>query len=87
MVKTVRSFQIFEILQTTNREQALEGLDSTSLNHAQELPQPMPDFDPSLFASMSDVDLFSWFDPTFDLAAVDQSMGENLDLSFPSHFQ
>jgi hypothetical protein len=48
--------------------------------------QQMPDFDPSLFNSISEVDLFGMFDPTFDLTSVDACLEGNLDLSFPTHF-
>lgn len=47
----------------------------------------MHSFDPSIFDAVSDVDLFSMFDPTFDLNGIDACLEGNLDLSFPTHFQ
>jgi hypothetical protein len=47
----------------------------------------MPDFDLSNFDSISDMDPFGMFDPTFDLDSLDALLEGNLDLSFPTHFQ
>lgn len=43
-------------------------------------------FDPSSFINTQDFDIFSHFDPNFDLAAVDSALCGNLDLSFPTIF-
>jgi hypothetical protein len=48
---------------------------------------PIQDFDPSIFDSLTDVDLFDMFDPTFDLNGVDAALQGNLDLSFPTQFR
>ncbi|KAL3418930.1 fungal specific transcription factor [Phlyctema vagabunda] len=40
---------------------------------------PMPDFDPSLFDSVSNLDIFGLFDPGFDLVGVDACLEGNLD--------
>jgi hypothetical protein len=48
--------------------------------------QAMPEFDPSLFDSISDLDLFRMFDPSFDLNSIDACLEGNLDLSFPTAF-
>lgn len=74
-------------MQNINVKQAPGIYDLTSANQLQGLPQQMPDFDPSLFDSISDMDLFGMFDPTFDLNTIDACFGGNLDLSFPSNFQ
>lgn len=71
----------------TDIEQDLEGQELASSIQAQGLAQPMPDFDPSIFDSISDMDPFGMFDPTFDLDSLDALLEGNLDLSFPTHFQ
>jgi hypothetical protein len=72
---------------STDPDETLETHESASAIQAQAPPQPMPDFDPSLFDSISDMDLFGMFDPTFDLDSLDALLEGNLDLSFPTHFQ
>lgn len=49
--------------------------------HLQQLPM---DFDPSLFDSISDIDLFGMFDPAFDLDGFDACLEGNLNPAFPS---
>ena len=48
--------------------------------------QPTQDFDPSIFDSMANVDLFGMFDPAFDLDGFDACLEGNLNLSFPTTF-
>ncbi|KAF2104947.1 hypothetical protein NA57DRAFT_30265 [Rhizodiscina lignyota] len=43
-------------------------------------------FEPPLFDNTQDFDLFSHFDPNFDLAAIDSALSGDLDLSFPNIF-
>jgi hypothetical protein len=71
----------------TDIEQDLEGQELASSIQAQGPAQPMPDFDLSNFDSISDMDPFGMFDPTFDLDSLDALLEGNLDLSFPTHFQ
>ncbi|EPE32905.1 hypothetical protein GLAREA_05917 [Glarea lozoyensis ATCC 20868] len=45
-----------------------------------------PTFNPSMFDSLTDIDLFDMFDPNFDLNGIDAALQGNLDLSFPTEF-
>ena len=58
---------------------------SNDFGHAS-LPLP-PDFDLSMFDSVSDIDVFDYFDPDFDLEGIDACLQGNLDLSFPTTLQ
>jgi hypothetical protein len=49
--------------------------------------QQMQDFDPSIFDSIADIDLFGMFDPAFDLDGFDACLEGNLNPSFPTYFQ
>ncbi|KAJ9635446.1 hypothetical protein H2199_008449 [Coniosporium tulheliwenetii] len=40
-------------------------------------------FDPSLFDTMPDLNIFEHFDPDFDLGAIDAALGDNINPSFP----
>ncbi|KAE9381403.1 hypothetical protein N431DRAFT_440265 [Stipitochalara longipes BDJ] len=44
-------------------------------------------FDPSLFDSIADIDLFGMFDPAFDLDGFDACLESNLNPAFPNPFQ
>lgn len=44
-------------------------------------------FDPSVFDSIADVDLFGMFDPAFDLDGFDAYLEGNLNPAFPTQFQ
>ncbi len=63
------------------------GSNATPPIHAQDIFPPTQEFDPSIFDSVSDLDLFGMFDPNFDLNGVDALLEGNLDLSFPTYFQ
>jgi hypothetical protein len=43
-------------------------------------------FDPSMFDSIADVDLFGMFDPAFDLDGFDACLESNLNPAFPNPF-
>lgn len=43
-------------------------------------------FDPLLFDSMADIDLFGMFDPAFDLDGFDACLEGNLNPAFPNPF-
>lgn len=45
------------------------------------------DFDPSIFDSITDIDLFGMFDPAFDLDGFDACLEGNLNPGFPSGLQ
>jgi len=45
------------------------------------------EFDPSLFNSAGDIDLFGMFDPAFDLDHFDACLEANLNPAFPTNFQ
>ncbi|KAG4439878.1 hypothetical protein IFR05_004654 [Cadophora sp. M221] len=47
----------------------------------------MQDFDPSIFDSITDIDLFGMFDPAFDLDRFDACLEGNLNPGFPSGLQ
>ncbi|KAK0118980.1 hypothetical protein ONS95_007847 [Cadophora gregata] len=47
----------------------------------------MQDFDPSIFDSITDIDLFGMFDPAFDLDGFDACLEGNLNPGFPSGLQ
>ncbi|KAH7364392.1 hypothetical protein BKA65DRAFT_491203 [Rhexocercosporidium sp. MPI-PUGE-AT-0058] len=47
----------------------------------------MQDFDPSIFDSMTNIDLFGMFDPAFDLDGFDACLEGNLNPGFPSGLQ
>ena len=40
-----------------------------------------------MFDSISDIDVFDFFDPGFDLDGIDACFRGNLDLSFPTTLQ
>jgi hypothetical protein len=44
-------------------------------------------FDPTIFDSMADIDLFGMFDPAFDLDGFDACLEGNLNPAFPNPFQ
>lgn len=44
-------------------------------------------FDPSVFDSIADVDLFGMFDPAFDLDGFDACLEGNLNPAFPNALQ
>jgi len=48
--------------------------------------QQMQDFDPSIFDGFADTDLFSMFDPAFNLDGFDACLGNTLDPSVPTYF-
>jgi hypothetical protein len=48
--------------------------------------QPSTPFDPSMFDSMADIDLFGMFDPAFDLDGFDACLESNLNPAFPNPF-
>ena len=43
-------------------------------------------FDPSMFDSIADIDLFGMFDPAFDLDGFDACLEGNLNPAFPNPF-
>ncbi|PVH88399.1 hypothetical protein DL98DRAFT_580807 [Cadophora sp. DSE1049] len=47
----------------------------------------MQDFDPAIFDSITDIDLFGMFDPAFDLQGFDACLEGNLNPGFPSGLQ
>ncbi|KUJ22504.1 uncharacterized protein LY89DRAFT_664320 [Mollisia scopiformis] len=47
----------------------------------------MQDVDPSIFESISDIDLFGMFDPAFDLDGFDACLEGNLNPALPTNFQ
>ncbi|KAH7417121.1 hypothetical protein BKA64DRAFT_701907 [Cadophora sp. MPI-SDFR-AT-0126] len=55
-----------------------------------DLHQPgisVQDFDPAIFDSITDIDLFGMFDPAFDLEGFDACLEGNLNPGLPSGFQ
>jgi hypothetical protein len=47
----------------------------------------MQEFNPAIFDSISDIDLFNLFDPAFDLDGFDACLGGSLNPAFPINFQ
>ncbi|KFY82221.1 hypothetical protein V500_10714 [Pseudogymnoascus sp. VKM F-4518 (FW-2643)] len=59
-----------------------------SATDGEQIPsQTWQDFDPSIFDTIADVDLFGKFDPSFNLDGFDACLESNLDPSFPTYFQ
>lgn len=59
-----------------------------SATNGEQIPsQTWQDFDPSIFDTIADVDLFGKFDPSFNLDGFDACLESNLDPSFPTYFQ
>ncbi len=48
-----------------------------------QIPTP---FDPSMFDSIADIDLFGMFDPAFDLDGFDACLESNLNPAFPNPY-
>jgi hypothetical protein len=59
----------------------------TTTNGTQTTLQATLDFDPSVFDSVADIDLFGMFDPALDLDGFGACSEGNLIPSFPTHFQ
>lgn len=87
---SVQSVAVFHLMNLTAITELVAPTPSTQINTPSIVPicstAHMQDFDPSLFNLnvTGDIDLFSMFDPSFDLDGFDACLEGNLNPGFPT---
>ncbi|KAH6665929.1 hypothetical protein B0J14DRAFT_678508 [Halenospora varia] len=71
----------------TMTNQALSNAQAITSNGSQVHMHQVPDTDPFIFDSIADIDLFSIFDPAFNLDSFDLYLGSSLNPPFVADFE